>query len=173
MSSINLRLKNCEIRKWQEKDINSLAENADDKEIWSNLRDFFPHPYTLKDAQEWIVIANESQPPSNFAIVVDGYGVGGISLTLHTDIERKSAEIGYWLGSKHRNKGIMSEAVEAVTDHGFDVFDLCRVFAVPFDGNVGSIKVLEKAGYEFEGRMKKSAIKEGRIIDQLLYAKVR
>jgi RimJ/RimL family protein N-acetyltransferase len=171
--AVNLRLKNCEIRNWLEKDIDSLAENANDKGIWDNLRDFFPHPYTLDDAQQWVVISNENQPLTEFAIAIDGYGVGGITLRLQSDVYRKSAEIGYWLGRKYWNKGIMTEAIAAVTDHGFEIFDLFRVFAVPFESNAASIKVLEKAGYELEGKMKRSAIKEDRIVDQLLYAKVR
>ena len=96
---VRLRLKECEIRNWCQDDTTSLVENANDKEVWSKLRDVFPHPYTMSDAVDWVKIANQTKPVTNFAIAVDGKAVGGIGLTLQGDIlHRKSAEIGYWLG---------------------------------------------------------------------------
>jgi RimJ/RimL family protein N-acetyltransferase len=92
---------------------------------------------------------------------------------LQTDVERVSAEIGYWLGEVHWGKGIVSEALEAVTAESFRLFDLTRIFALPFADNPGSIRVLEKAGYVREGTMPRSTIKEGVIRDQLMYGAYR
>jgi RimJ/RimL family protein N-acetyltransferase/ubiquinone/menaquinone biosynthesis C-methylase UbiE len=171
--SVSLQLKRCELRNWCRDDIASLVENANDKEVWSNLRDAFPHPYTIANAIEWVATVSTNEPVTHLAIAVDGHAVGGISLTLQGDISRKSAEIGYWLGRRHWGKGIMTEAVTAFTQYGFKTFDLCRIFAVPLEGSIASTKVLEKAGYNYEGKMRKAAIKEGKILDQLLYAAVR
>ena len=169
---MKLTLKLCEIREWSEGDVDSLAENANDRDIWLQLRDIFPHPYTTSDAGNWIRIANSMDPITNFAIVVDGHAVGGIGLTLQGDILRKSAEIGYWLGRKHWGKGIATEVVTALTQYGFEQFDLYRIFAVSFAENAASAKVLQKAGYQYEGTLRKAAIKDGRILDEVVYAAI-
>ena len=104
--------------------------------------------------------------------MVDGQAVGGIGFNLHTDVERVSAEIGYWLGEAFWNRGITSEALLAVTRYAVKEHKLTRIYAVPYEWNPASFRVLEKAGYVFEGQMRRSAIKDGKIIDQLLYAYV-
>jgi RimJ/RimL family protein N-acetyltransferase len=84
---------------------------------------------------------------------------------------RVSAEIGYWLGVSHWGRGIITEAVGAVTGYALAQHgDLRRLYAVPFGWNGASVRVLEKAGYRLEGRMRQSAVKDGQVIDQLLYA---
>ena len=138
-----------------------------------NLRDRFPYPYTDRDARNWLDCIVGHQPETNFAISVAGEAVGGIGFILQPDVARRSAEIGYWLGEKFWGRGIATEAVVAVTDHAFANHDLCRVYAHVFEWNRASARVLEKAGYEFEGRMRKSVTKDGKTIDQLMYAVVR
>ena len=169
---MEMKLARCLVRSWREGDAPSIASYANNRRVWINLRDRFPHPYTLDDARAFIRWAIASDPETMFAVVVDDDAVGGIGLTLHDDVERVSAEIGYWLGEVFWGRGIMSEALAAVTAHSIRTHGLTRVYALPFDGNVASIRVLEKAGYVCEGRMRRSAIKDGRVIDQLLYAYV-
>ena len=160
----------CRLRPWRPDDEDSLVRHANDRGIWLNMRDRFPHPYTQGDAVGWIAIATDRTPPANLAIEVDGEAVGGIGLMLHRDIERVSAEIGYWLGRAYRGRGVTSAALRAMTTYGFETFGLTRIFAVPFARNVASARVLEKAGYVREGVMRRSAIKDGEVLDQLLYA---
>jgi ribosomal-protein-alanine N-acetyltransferase len=161
------------IRAWQSGDEPSLVKNANNKKLFINMRDRFPHPYTMKDAQEWIAIASVQNPLVNFAIEVDGQAVGGIGLVPGSDVFRQSAEIGYWLGESYWGKGIMSQAVRLITQHAFDKFDFIRLHAGVFDWNPASARVLEKAGYQFESRMKKSVVKEGQILDQLNYVALK
>ncbi|HXG66254.1 MAG TPA: GNAT family N-acetyltransferase [Blastocatellia bacterium] len=161
------------IRNWQSGDEESLVRHANNRKIWRNVRDAFPHPYTLADAQQWIQYANSMNPVAHFAIVVEGAAVGGIGFHLKEDVHRKSAEIGYWLGEAYWGRGIATAAVRAMTEYAFANFDICRLYAAVFEWNPGSARVLEKAGYEFEGRMKKSVFKDGQIIDDLIYAQVR
>lgn len=134
------------------------------------MRDAFPRPFTIERAREFIASARAAKPETRLAIEVDGAAVGGIGIALHSDIERVSAELGYWLGESFWGRGIMSEAVRAMTRHAVETFQLTRVFAVPFESNVASHRLLEKAGYLLEGRLRRCAIKEGKVIDQLLYA---
>ena len=98
---------------------------------------------------------------------------GGIGVELEDDVNRRSGEIGYWLGEEHWGKGIGTAAVKAMTEHAFATFDICRLFAPVFDRNRASARVLEKAGYELEGRHRKAVLKGGVTMDELRYACVR
>jgi len=160
----------CLIRSWQRGDELTLANHANNKDIWLNLRDHFPHPYTQADASQWINQVVGVSPETTFAIAVGDEAVGGIGLVLHEDIERCSAEVGYWLGQTYWGRGIMTVALKAFTRYAFREFDLIRLYAVPFLHNASSINVLEKAGYQREGIMRQSAIKNGQVLDQVLYA---
>ena len=119
-------------------------------------------------------MATAMSPTTFFAIAVDGEAVGGIGYTLHEDVERVSAEIGYWLGTSFWGRGIMTSALRALTGYAFEQHsDLRRIYAVPYAWSSASIRVLEKVGYRLEGRMRQSAIKDGRVTDQFLYAIMR
>ncbi len=163
-------LKTCEVRSWRVSDLDSLVRHADNRNIWINLRDRFPHPYTKRDGQRFIRSMRESEPETAFAIAVEGLAVGGIGFALQQDVERASGEIGYWLGEPFWGRGITTEALVAVTRYAIETHGLTRVFAVPFAYNTASCRVLEKAGYALEGRLRRSAIKDGQIVDQLQYA---
>ncbi len=167
---MKLELKYCTVRSYRLEDAESLAQNANNRAIWKNLRDGFPNPYSVENGRAFIEHALSTQIETNFAICVDDKAVGGIGFVLHSDIERIGAEIGYWLGEPYWGRGIVSEALAAVTQYAIQTHNLYRVFAVPFAHNKGSVRVLEKAGFTLEGRMRKSALKDGEVLDQLLYA---
>jgi RimJ/RimL family protein N-acetyltransferase len=170
---MELRTDRCTLRPFRPADAASLARHADNRKIWLALRDLFPHPYTRADAEAYIARVAGEVPVTRFAIDVAGEAVGSVSLRLGSDIERRSAEIGYWLGEAYWGRGIVSAAVAAVTDYAFRELDLLRVFAVPFVRNVASARVLERAGYQREGTLRRSAVKDGEVLDQHLYAAVR
>ena len=160
----------CVLRPWAPGDAPSLVRHADNYEIWRRLRDNFPHPYTRVKADEWISFARGQNPQTQLAIEVLAEAVGGIGLELRSDVERCSAEVGYWLGESVWGRGVAPAAVRAITRYGFEELGLVRLFAVPFASNEASMRVLEKAGYTREGTMRRSAIKEGVVLDQVLYA---
>jgi RimJ/RimL family protein N-acetyltransferase len=170
---MRLELKTCTVRSWEWRDRASVVRYANNRRVSINLRDRFPYPYTDRDARSWLDAVIGSEPETNFAIDVAGEAVGGIGYTIQFDVDRRSAEIGYWLGEDFWGRGIATEALIAVTDHAFTKHDLCRLYAHVFDWNPASARVLEKAGYAFEGRMRKSVTKEGQTIDQLMYAMIR
>jgi RimJ/RimL family protein N-acetyltransferase len=167
---MQLPLRSCEVRTWSASDVPSLVVNADNRRIWANLRDRFPHPYTKADARAFIREVRSREPETNFAIAVDGAAVGGIGFELQSDVDRVSAEIGYWLGESWWGRGIATEALIAVTRHGVERYGLTRLFALPFAQNAASCRVLEKAGYVREGYLRRSAIKDGLVLDQIQYA---
>ena len=160
----------CTVRSWEYADVDTLPAYANNRKIWLNLRDAFPHPYTKQSARDWIRGVRQRSPETSFAIAVNDEAVGGIGFVMHSDVERVSAEIGYWLGEPFWGRGITSAALRAVTTYAIDTHGLTRLFAVPFAWNAASCRVLEKAGYVLEGRLRKSAIKDGRLTDQLQYA---
>jgi len=170
---LELRLNAATIRDWRPEDAPATARHANNRAVWRNLRDLFPHPYTVEHAEEWIRTATAQRPVTHFAIDVDGEAAGGIGLRLGEDVHRKSAEIGFWLGEPFWGRGIASEVVIAITEHGFREFELCRIWAAVFAWNPASTRVLEKAGYRLEGRLAKAVVKDGQTIDQLLYAAAR
>jgi RimJ/RimL family protein N-acetyltransferase len=163
----------CMVRSWINSDVPALAAHANDRDVWLNLRDRFPHPYGRADAEAWIACASSQEPQRNFAIAIKGAAVGGIGLELQEDVHRRSAEIGYWLGRAYWGQGLASVAVDAVTSYGFKAFELCRIYAMVFDHNGASCRVLEKCGYKLEGRMRKSVTKAGHTLDQFIYARIQ
>jgi RimJ/RimL family protein N-acetyltransferase len=168
-----LQLSLCTIRPWRESDADSLQRHANNRLVSMQLRDRFPFPYELEQARSFLSWITRQPSPTVWAIEAGGEAVGGVGLELHSDVERVSAEIGYWLGESVWGRGIATAAVIGVTAEAFKRFDITRIYAVPFADHAASIRVLEKAGYVREGHLKQSAIKDGKIRDQLLLATYR
>jgi [ribosomal protein S5]-alanine N-acetyltransferase len=160
----------CLLRPLRPADAPVLAVHANDRDVWLNLTDAFPHPYSVQDAEAFITAAAAVSPQTSFGIVVQGEVAGNVGLTPGHDIHRKASELGYFLGRKFWGRGIMTDVVRAVTRYAFDSLGMHRVFAVPYGRNTASARVLEKAGFVREGVMRHSAIKDGVLLDQLLYA---
>ncbi len=159
------------LREWEISDSESLVKHANDPELWNYLRDTFPKPYTLADAEKYIMTAISREGfPVDFAIECNGEAVGAISIILGSDVESGSAEIGYWIGREYWNKGIMNQAVRQMAAYAFTHFEIHKLFATVFSFNIASQKVLEKAGFEKEAVLKQAAIKNNRICDIFYYA---
>ena len=163
------------LRPWQLSDAGDIAAAADNPRIAANLRNVFPSPYTLADA-EWYVsdcIARGEERQLTRAIMIEGKAAGSIGVFLQDDVYEKSAELGYWLAEEHWGKGVMTEAVRQICREAFNRFDLLRVFAEPFADNQGSRRVLEKAGFSCEGAMRNGVYKNGRVHSYCMYALLR
>lgn len=147
---------------------------ADHREVWLNLADFFPHPYTRSDAETWIarVEADRSGLP-HLAILADGKPIGGIGVARSWDVSRYTGDVGYWLTPKSWGRGFATEALRAVVDHVFRETDLQRLEARVFEWNTASCRVLEKGGFTQEARLRRAAFKDARLIDLWLYARIR
>jgi RimJ/RimL family protein N-acetyltransferase len=160
------------LRPWRRGDEPALVKHADNPKIWHNLRDRFPHPYTCSAAVEWIrAVEAQGEPTLHFAIVLDREAIGSVGLERFADVERRVAEIGYWLSETHWGKGIATEAVIAASAYAFATLDIDRLQAGVFEWNPASCRVLEKAGYRLEARLRKSVFKNDRTIDRLLYVR--
>lgn len=159
------------LEKWGMKYAEDIAFHANNPRVAKNLRNAFPNPYTLADA-EWYIndcIEKGDEKQCTRAIVVDGHAVGSIGFFLQGDVYEKNAEIGYWLGEACWKQGIMSRAVKELCDYGFAHYDIVRIYAEPFDYNQGSRRCLEKAGFQLEGILRKNAYKNGEFFDSCVY----
>lgn len=161
---------NFKLRPWNSNDLISLVKYANNWNVAKNLTDKFPFPYTEQHGKSFINYATKDNPIHIFAIEVNGESVGGIGIHPQDDIQRKNAELGYWLGEPFWGLGIISQAIQEVVSYAFNTYDIDRVFARPFGSNVGSQRVLEKNGFILEAKFDKILIKNDELEDELFYA---
>lgn len=170
-----LIMKDFILRKWQYNDAEDISIFANNLNIANNLRNSFPFPYTLDNAK-WYVndcISNEGKKQITRAIVVDGKAVGSIGIFIKDDVYEKSGELGYWLAEDYWRKGITSRAVIQICKEAFANFDIIRIYAEPFECNLGSRGVLEKAGFTYEGTMRNGVYKNGKVFSYCVYSILR
>lgn len=161
------------IRPWAETDLENLVAQANNKQVWNNLRNYFPHPYTEESGRKWLETMAAANPVVNFAIDVDGQAVGGIGLILNSDVYIFSAEVGYWIGEDWWGKGIGTEALRQMVEYTFYYFDIVRIYAEVFETNKASMRVLEKNGFYLEGVRRKAVFKNNILMDDYIWVKLR
>ena len=156
----------CVARDWTRDDKASLVCFANNRNVWRNLKDRFPHPYTDADADRWFAFLAGTREPTHWAVEVEGQAVGSVG------VEIDSGHFGYWLGEPYWGRGIMSAAVGTVAPYALEHFRLARLEAPVFEWNPASMRVLEKCGFVRERVLPKSVRKEGKLIDQVLYVRL-
>lgn len=161
------------LRPWRADDRDALQRHANDPEVSRGLRDRFPYPYTAADAERFLggQVLQAGEPA--FAIEIDGEACGGIGVHPGSDVERHSAELGYWLGRARWGQGHMTRVLAVFVPWAMRTLALHRVWAKVYADNPASARVLEKSGFAFEGRMRAAIVKRGELLDALLYAKTR
>jgi len=156
-------------------DAPSLARSANNRKIQDNLRDGLPFPYTVSDAEDYISTILSADPNTTYvwAITVDDVVVGNVGVFRKDNIYRLTAEIGYYIAEEYWGKGVMTEAVKQACRTIFEQTDIVRICADPFSWNAGSCRVLEKAGFVFEGLLRNNAIKNGVLLDMKMYGLIK
>ena len=165
----------CKIRKWKLTDAKDIAVALSNKKIQDNLRDGLPYPYSEQDGIDFIssmLSANEDETFA-FAITLDDKVIGSIGVFRQQNIHRKTAELGYYIAEECWGKGIMTDAVKQICEYVFKNSDILRIYAEPFAYNTGSCRVLEKAGFQYEGTLRNNAVKNGKVIDMKMYSLLR
>ena len=165
----------CVLRPLVPSDAPSLQGHADDLAVTRNLFDGFPSPYTLADATGW---CNPQTRPASFGYVggvdVQGEVVGCVGVRPEDGCLRCNAEVGYWIGQAFWRRGIASEALGLVTPWVWqNLPEVTRLFAPIFSWNEGSQAVARKCGYFKEAELRRSAIKNGQVIDRVQWASIR
>ena len=166
---------NCKIRKWKLTDAKDIAVALSNKKIQDNLRDGLPYPYSEQDGIDFIssmLSANEDETFA-FAITLDDKAIGSIGAFRQQNIHRQTAEMGYYIAEEYWGKGIMTDAVKQICEYVFRNSDILRIYAEPFAYNTGSCRVLEKAGFQYEGTLRNNAVKNGKVLDMKLYSLLR
>ncbi|MDQ3626741.1 MAG: GNAT family N-acetyltransferase [Verrucomicrobiota bacterium] len=166
-------LEQCTIRRWRLEDVPSLAASANNRNVWLTLRDRMPHPYSLADAEAYVQQRLQDPTMPIFCIEVDDAAAGGIGLHPGDDVNRLTAELGYWLAEPFWGRGITTAAVKAIVQYAFTQLPLTRIEAYVYENNPASARVLEKSRFQFEGRLRKNVIKDGVVLDSLLYARLK
>jgi RimJ/RimL family protein N-acetyltransferase len=161
------------LRRFTPADASSITAYANNYNIWKHLRDYFPLPYRLENADAFIAHTSREDPPRTFAIATEHEAIGTIGYHPGEDVHRYTAEIGFWLGEPYHNRGIMTEAIRRFSDYLLEHRNFMRVYCGVFSNNPASMRVLEKARFTREGVLKASVVKERLVLDQHLYAKVR
>jgi len=161
------------LRPFRETDLKSLVKYANNYNIAKFLTNQFPHPYTDEDGRMFISSVSNNNPANVFAVVVNDEAAGSIGVFPQSDIHEKNAEMGYWLAEPFWGKGIMTSAINETVEYGFKTFGITRIFARPFSSNPASQRVLEKAGFVCEARLKNAIYKNGSYFDELIYSKRR
>lgn len=161
------------LRPWRNSDLDCLVKHANNYNIAKWLTNQFPYPYTYDSGKGFLTMVTKDNPIKVFAIEIEGEASGSIGIFPQADIHEKSAEIGYWLAEKYWRNGIMSSAVRDIVKYGFDTFDIVRIYAKPFSSNERSQRVLEKAGFALEARLKKALYKNGEFMDELIYVRFK
>lgn len=165
----------CEIRRWCAEDALSLAKALNNKKVQDNLRDGIPFPYTEKDASEFIeaMLNSDENHTFAFAIAVDGKAVGSIAAFRGGNVHSRTAEVGYYLAEPFWGQGIGSQAVGLLCEYVFQNTDIVRLYADPFAYNKASFRILQKNGFQYEGTLKKNAVKNGIFQDMKMFALVK
>jgi len=163
------------LEKWHMGFKESLQKYADNPRVAIYLRNHFPCPYTLENAEQYILSCEEKEGITQIvrAIVVNGQAVGSIGILFKNDVYTKTAELGFWLGEPFWHQGIITAAIKPICDMAFANRDLVRIYAEVFAQNIGSRKALQKADFELEGVLKKNVFKNGQIMDSCIYALVK
>ncbi len=165
-------IKGCVLRPWVPADKASLIANANNRNVWRNLADVFPHPYTDADADAWFQIAASPGRSIHFAIELDGAAVGGIGARSGEGIFVRTAHFGYWLGEPYWGKGVVTAAGHALLEYLKADARFARLEAPVFEWNPSSMRVLEKLGFERVAVLRKSVTKDGQLIDSVLYSRL-
>ncbi|MCX6267062.1 MAG: GNAT family N-acetyltransferase [Bacteroidetes bacterium] len=161
------------LRRFRDSDNERLTELCNNKNIWDNLRDCIPYPYTSKDGAGFIALCQTEDPQTTFAIEFNGEFVGTIGLVRQSDIYSLTAEIGYWIGEPYWGLGIATNAVNQIVTYGFIHLNLVRIYAGVFESNKASQKVLEKAGFKLDCIFEKSVCKNGNICNEWRFSVIK
>ena len=162
----------CRIRKWDPADAKDLSAVLSNAKIHDNLRDGLPYPYTEQDGLDFISAMLSADANETFAcaITTEGKVIGSIGVFRQGNIHRRTAELGYYIAEAYWGKGLMTKAVRQICRYVFNNSDILRIYAEPFAFNAASCRVLEKAGFQYEGTLRSNAVKNGKVIDMKMYS---
>jgi len=127
-------------------DVKAIARLANDRRVAENTARI-PYPYHVDDAEQFLAGANRQVGEATFVILREGELIGMCGV----EPREGTAEIGYWIGVPHWNRGYATEAVRALIDHAFGDIEHDALQAGARVSNPASRRVLEKCGFQWTG----------------------
>jgi ribosomal-protein-alanine N-acetyltransferase len=161
------------LREYLDSDLGRLVTLANNQNVSRYMVYTFPYPYTKADAEWWIGIGSRHNGATTRVIEYQGIFVGGVGITPQSGWREHLGEIGYWVGEDYWGKGIATAALRQMTDYGFINRNFRKLFASVLAPNIGSMRVLEKCGYQREGILKGEVQKGGTYFDVHHFARQR
>lgn len=158
------------VRSFRSEDVAFLPRHLGNPRVLATLTDAVPFPYTEDHASQWVECVTAQKLETQFAIAGAEGLIGGIGFKFKTDVYRQTAEIGYWIAEPYWGRGIATSAVREMTRYAFDRYPIVRIYASVFESNPASMRVLEKAGYELEARLRRNITKNDELLDELIFA---
>jgi [ribosomal protein S5]-alanine N-acetyltransferase len=160
-------------RPWRPADVPALVRHANNPRIAVNMKDRFPHPYTAEDGEQWVALNLSGERAwRSFAVDRGGEAIGGVMAEPGTDIFRRTADISYWVAEPYWSRGVGTRAARFISEYALANLPVVRLQALVFEWNPASGRVLEKAGFSLEGRLRQAVTKGGRTGDLLVYARL-
>ncbi len=166
-----LRTERLTLRPFTMSDVPAVQALVSAREIALNTL-VIPHPYPEGAAAEWIAKHDDDFEQNrivHFALDA-GEVVGAMGLMLK---ENAIGEIGYWIGVPFWGRGYASEAAREVIRYGFEERELVRIFAAHYSRNPASGRVLQKAGMQYEGTLRRHLKKWEEYVDLVFYGALR
>ncbi|KAI1435052.1 acetyltransferase [Xylaria sp. CBS 124048] len=167
----------CYLRHCEEADAEAMTDASNDLDIAKFMTNRFPSPSTLETTREWLAYCQSPNAGHEFGIfTLAGEFVGAIGIEPpRGDVVRAGTRsIGYYCGRKFRGRGFMTEVVRAFTRWAFaNIPDLLRIEARVFEPNEGSKRVLLKAGFVREGKLRASVVKHGQLMGEDIFGLIR
>jgi RimJ/RimL family protein N-acetyltransferase len=173
LPTLEIGLAGWRLRPWRDDDAPALAQHANNVNVWRWMSDRFPHPYTLEIAQQWVRGGHVEFGGDHWAIDFDGTAVGGGGIAPMDGPRRCVAEVGWWLAEPLWGRGAGSCVARALVARAFDDPAIARIEAPIHDGNARSMAVARRAGLQLEAVQRRSAVKDGRVIDRHLFVALR
>ncbi|MDR7856742.1 GNAT family N-acetyltransferase [Tissierella sp.] len=168
-----IKTKRLILRPFELSDSKIVQKLAGDSKIAETTLNI-PHPYEDGMAESWINTHKDNlinETSITYAIVENETGelIGAISLMGINKVHKK-AELGYWIGVPYWGKGYCTDASQAIVEFGFKELNLNRIYALAFESNKGSWRVMEKMGMKYEGTRRQDVVKNGRFKDLRMYS---
>ena len=173
MSGLPIEAGFAVLREWRSTDLDALVSEANNRAVWRNLTDDFPHPYFRTDGEWWISACREQRPPRDLVISVGDDLAGVCGMTPGEGVTKHVGLVGYWIGERHWGRGVATAALKAFLDYAWDTFPVTRLEARVFAWNPASARVLEKNGFSLEGVRRNAIRKDGQTVDELVFGLLR
>ena len=163
------------LRKWRMEDKYALAALLNDRAVLDDLRDGIPFPTPCATRKRssppcWPRTGRRRSRSPSSKTTWSSAALPCIAASTSIFAQRSWATIS---AAHSGGRGYATRAVRQACSRVFADTDILRIYAEPFARNAASCRVLEKAGFQLEGTLRKNAVKNGEVLDMKLYALVR